>query len=61
MSAQTLRTGLDLIMKRIPKAGSFAISKALENAPSPGLFIKGIGNIGLPLSDRDAEAIVAVC
>lgn len=35
-------------------SGQFAISRPLANANNPGLFIEGIGKVGLPLSDRDA-------
>ncbi len=35
-------------------SGNWATSGPLSNANNPGLFVKGIGKIGLPLSDRDA-------
>ena len=35
-------------------SGSFATSGPVTNARNPGLFVQGIGKIGLPLSDRDA-------
>lgn len=35
-------------------SGTFATSGPVENAKNPGLFVKGIGNVGLPLSKRDA-------
>ena len=34
--------------------GKFATSGPVAYAKNPGLFVKGIGKIGLPLSDRDA-------
>lgn len=37
--------------------GNFAFTKTLSSAPSPGLHIDGIGLIGLPLSERDAQLI----
>ncbi|KAL8998798.1 MAG: hypothetical protein Q9169_002248 [Polycauliona sp. 2 TL-2023] len=37
--------------------GHFATSGVLPNASNPGLFVQGVGKIGLPLSDRDAEAL----
>lgn len=37
--------------------GRFATSGVLPNATNPGLFVHGVGKIGLPLSDRDAEAL----
>ena len=35
-------------------SGNFATSGPVTNAKNPGLFVQGIGKIGLPLSDRDA-------
>ena len=35
-------------------SGTFATSGSVTNARNPGLFVQGIGKIGLPLSDRDA-------
>ena len=40
-------------------SGSFACADSL-NCPAPGLTISGLGTIGLPLSLRDAEAIIKV-
>lgn len=34
-------------------SGRFATSGLLANANNPGLFVKGIGKVGLPLSERD--------
>ena len=38
--------------------GTFATSGILPNAVNPGLSIKGLGKVGLPLSERDAQAII---
>lgn len=35
-------------------SGKFATSGPLINASNPGLFVKGLGKVGLPLSERDA-------
>lgn len=37
--------------------GSFATSGSLPDAVNPGLLVKGVGKIGLPLSERDGKAI----
>lgn len=37
--------------------GSFATSGSLPDAVNPGLLLKGVGKIGLPLSERDGKAI----
>ena len=39
---------------QVVASGNFATSGPLSNANNPGLFVKGIGKVGLPLSDRDA-------
>ena len=38
-------------------SGKFATSGSLPNANNPDLFVKGIGKVGLPLSERDAADI----
>ncbi|RMZ87767.1 hypothetical protein DV736_g4993, partial [Chaetothyriales sp. CBS 134916] len=40
---------------------SFAYASEITTAPNPGLFVKDVGEIGLPLSSRDAEQIIAHC
>ena len=40
--------------------GSFATSGSLPDAVNPGLLLKGFGKIGLPLSERDAQAIINI-
>ena len=41
-------------------SGNFATSGQLATAKNPGLFVEGIGKIGLPLSDRDAADLCRV-
>ena len=38
--------------------GSFALSSQAPEAPNPGLFVHNLGSIGMPLSSRDAEALM---
>ena len=40
--------------------GSFATSGAIPSAVNPGLFLKGLGKVGLPLTDRDAKDIIQI-
>lgn len=40
--------------------GSLTASGSLPDAVNPGLLLKGVGKIGLPLSERDAKAIINV-
>jgi hypothetical protein len=41
-------------------AGSFATFATCPNAANPGIMIAGIGRVGLPLSERDAQAIIKI-
>src|SRR5277367_6758811 len=54
---ETLKTELEDCLGSLQSAGTFALFEHLPNPFNPGLYVKGLGNIGLPLSDRDAEAI----
>ncbi|KAL8869539.1 MAG: hypothetical protein Q9174_004199 [Haloplaca sp. 1 TL-2023] len=40
--------------------GFFATSGPIPSAVNPGLFIKGLGRVGLPLSSRDAKDLVKI-
>jgi hypothetical protein len=47
-------------LSNVQGAGSFAVFEPLGTPPNPGLYLNGGGGtIGLPLSERDAQAIVA--
>ena len=52
---QSIYRSLDLSGK-----GHFAASDDIPSANNPGLCLKGVGSIGLPLSERDAKAIITV-
>ena len=40
--------------------GLFATSSALPDAANSGIFVQSVGLVGLPLSSRDAEAIIDI-
>lgn len=40
---------------------SFAYASELTTAPNPGLSVEGAGDVGLPLTQRDAEALISKC
>lgn len=40
--------------------GTFAASGVLPAAVNPGLFIEGLGKVGLPLTERDAKSMVEI-
>ncbi|MCJ1319409.1 hypothetical protein MMC15_004745 [Xylographa vitiligo] len=42
-------------------AGSFAAFGTLSSAANPGLYVEGLGPIGLPLTASDAHRLVAIC
>ncbi len=43
----------------IQSTSEFALFSSLPNPPNPGRFLKNGGTIGLPLSSRDADAIIS--
>ena len=57
--ATTLREGLHECLTNIQSDGSFALFEHLSNPPNPGLCLRNGELIGLPLSNRDAQVIVA--
>ncbi|KAF4631480.1 hypothetical protein G7Y89_g6651 [Cudoniella acicularis] len=59
ININTIRDGLDECLSKIESSGTFALFVLPDNPPNPGLYLKNGGTIGLPLSDRDAQAIVA--
>ena len=40
---------------------TFATSGSLPNAANPGLFVKDLGGLGLPISEHDAHRLSSVC
>jgi hypothetical protein len=56
---QELRADLYECLTNIQSNGSFALFEQLPNPPNPGLCLKNGGSIGLPLTERDAQVIVA--
>lgn len=54
-----IRKDLGSCLKYIHPFGTFALYENYSDAPNPGISLKHGGTIGLPLSDRDAEALVA--
>lgn len=42
-------------------SGKFATSGPAANANNPGLWVEGVGKVGLPLSERDAAGVIGVC
>ncbi|TVY13045.1 hypothetical protein LARI1_G009289 [Lachnellula arida] len=59
LDPEQLKEGLDECLSNIEGDGSFALFERLNNPPNPGIYLKEGGLVGLPLSDRDAEAIIA--
>lgn len=59
MIPSELKEDLDDCLTNVQSHGSFALFEHLSNPPNPGLYLKDGGLIGLPLSERDAEIIVA--
>jgi len=57
MCLETLKIRLEDCLGSLQSAGTFAFFEHLPNPVNPGLYVKGLGSVGLPLSDRDAKAI----
>jgi hypothetical protein len=56
---QGLGERLEECLDGIQSTGSFALFGKLQNPPNPGLYLVNGGPIGLPLSDHDAQVIIA--
>ncbi|KAJ6483880.1 hypothetical protein DFH09DRAFT_949436, partial [Mycena vulgaris] len=41
--------------------GVFAFSERFATVPNPCLDLEGLGTVGIPLSERDARAIISAC
>ena len=52
--AEDLKSKFNAVLAGINEKsnGTFATSKVLPRCPTPGLMVHGLGNIGLPLSER---------
>ncbi|KAI9706510.1 MAG: hypothetical protein M1836_003516 [Candelina mexicana] len=57
ISTGVLKDQLHQCLSNVKAFGSFATFGISANSINPGLYITGIGPIGLPLSSRDAKAI----
>ncbi|KAJ3484093.1 hypothetical protein NLI96_g5882 [Meripilus lineatus] len=58
ISPEDIRSGLEeALSTRLDFIGAFSFSKTFTDAPNPSLDIQGLGTIGVPLSNHDAEAI----
>lgn len=53
-----IKEALQTCLSNVKGTGTFATSHVISNAPNPALWVKDVGAIGLPLSDRDAKALV---
>ncbi len=45
------------LMDKVKTSGTFSVSGTLPSIP-PGLIVKGIGNIGLPLTEHQAKGLI---
>lgn len=59
MDPSEILDNLSVALQAIKDSGTFATSGHFPSAPNPVLSIDGIGIVGLPLSSRDAEIIIA--
>ncbi|KAI9800602.1 MAG: hypothetical protein M1833_003260 [Piccolia ochrophora] len=56
-----IKQQLGFCLSTMCSARTFATFQFWLHMSNPGLMVKGVGIVGLPLSPRDARAIVAVC
>jgi hypothetical protein len=59
LDGEEIRQELAECLTNVKTSGSFALFEHMSNPPNPGLVMKFGGVIGLPLSDRDSQVIVA--
>jgi hypothetical protein len=58
-TSKELPATLDKCLSNIQSNGSFALFGHLQIPTNPGLYLKDSAEIGLPLTERDAQLIVA--
>ncbi|KAJ9651861.1 hypothetical protein H2198_008893 [Neophaeococcomyces mojaviensis] len=61
LTAERAKENIAYELDEIDESGSFAYASEIKPAPNPGLTVEGIGDIGLPLTQRDAEALISKC
>ncbi len=57
MCVSTIKQQIREALSDVEKPGSFCCFNVLESYPNPALHVKGLGTIGLPLSEHHAKAI----
>ncbi|KAJ4364668.1 hypothetical protein N0V83_009265 [Neocucurbitaria cava] len=60
-SEDEFMTRLQECLDDVHYQGTFSACQKLSVYPNPGLQVKEVGTIGLPLSARDAQAVASVC
>ncbi|CAG8978430.1 hypothetical protein HYALB_00013248 [Hymenoscyphus albidus] len=58
-SQKAVKRDVHTCLSNIKGNGDFAIFQAVDTHPYPGLHLNEGGNIGLPLTERDAQVIIA--
>ena len=63
LDSQDIKDQLLELLHAIQKheTGSFATSGSLPHSANPGLYVHGLGLIGLPLSERLAVELAGIC
>ena len=62
VTSSNVQAELEALLDKAVQIGhcSFAVSGPVFHADNPGIHVNGLGKIGLPLSDRDALALIEV-
>ncbi|KAI1262137.1 hypothetical protein F5Y18DRAFT_161064 [Xylariaceae sp. FL1019] len=61
LTPTTFKDTLNRVIEDSASSSAFACSKSNATFPNPGLSILDYGDVGLPLAERDAKAIIAHC
>jgi hypothetical protein len=61
IDAEFFKTLLQECLDQVEHEGSFATFTRHATFPNPSICVKDFGVFGIPLSDRDAKAIAALC
>ncbi|TFK65122.1 hypothetical protein BDN72DRAFT_824875 [Pluteus cervinus] len=56
---EDLRADIEEALGQLDFQGTYALSHTFSESPNPWLHVEGIGLVGLPLSERDANAVIA--
>ena len=60
LAPDTIKYQLRNCLSQVKYVGTFTSSQVCQKVVDPGLFVDGIGNVGLPLTSSDAQQIMTL-